>query len=250
MNEAKSPVKLDAETLAAFLNHERLPRLLYLNACDSQGIADAISATVDIAIGSTAPITNRAARAAAVAFYEDIFVGGSVGRAFKIAQKMLEAMQDKQASLSIFYRDGIDLDAEVLQGVPRLVARLVNKNRGKNRNVFDFQFGLAGCPISTKQVVFFTDDRSFTSDESDNPAGDICTVSFNPLKNGIVWVDDDDSWEVVDNIQIYATGVTGDGRAFTAGAKLADAIETYLKINQDQSLQLKTLPVISKLRNS
>src|SRR5688572_11110173 len=65
-------VALSAEALLAFLMIERSPELVYLNACNSEAIADSLSKHVKFAVGTTAPITNRTARAAAVVFYDAI----------------------------------------------------------------------------------------------------------------------------------------------------------------------------------
>ncbi len=65
-NAAGDAVTLTAEMLRELLDIERPPRVVYLHASNSQDIAKELIAVVPCAIGTTATVTNRTARAAAV----------------------------------------------------------------------------------------------------------------------------------------------------------------------------------------
>jgi hypothetical protein len=93
-----------AKMLGAFLPPERPPRVVYLNSCDSKEIAKEIVdlGSAAMAIGSTAPISNRAARAAAAAFYERLLAGLSIARACASAKSMLEALTRSTATMELF----------------------------------------------------------------------------------------------------------------------------------------------------
>jgi hypothetical protein len=79
-----------------------------------------------MAVGSTAPISNRAARAAAVAFYQRLLAGHSVERAFGACNEMLKVLSSSAASASIYTSAKIDLRFEIMHRVPMLVADFKN----------------------------------------------------------------------------------------------------------------------------
>ena len=83
----------------------------------------------------------------------------------------------------------------------------------------------------TGQAIFFTDDKSFTSKDSDSVEDDLCHVTDGPPVRGAVWLDNDESWEVEGDFRVFAVGVVGD-RTFSVGSKMSDAIELrYLYSN-------------------
>ena len=91
-DETNAEVKVTARTLRVFLPPEHPPQVVYLNSCDSHEIAEElvnISPTT-VAIGSTAPITNRLGRSSAVAFYERVLAGFSLRVAFDTAREILQ----------------------------------------------------------------------------------------------------------------------------------------------------------------
>lgn len=232
-NAAGKRVALDAEALAAFLPPDRSPRLVYLNACDSEGIAAALaqSGAVSMAIGSTAPITNRAARAGALAFYERLLAGTPVQHAYDVGRKMIEMLQDKQASTKLHPARGVNPATEILHRIPRLIADFVGGDTAPNKwEQYSVRFGLVGCSANTRQVVFFTDDESFIDDEEDNPAVDLCVVVRDAPVSSVLWVDPDKGWDVQGDFRLFATGVTGDATSFTVASMLCDAIEARYRL--------------------
>ena len=245
-NEAKVAVKLDASTLIAFLAHERPPRLIYLNACDSLPIADELAAVVPMTIGISAPITNRAARASAVAFYERILDGARVAEAFSVAKKMVEVMDHQTASASLFARGGANPALEVLHRTPRLVAGLCGELKAGQKR-FNVRFGLIGCPSNTAQVIFFTDDESYVNDE-ESYEEDLCLVVRGYPVRGIIWADAQDKWETYGDFRIFAVGVTGDGLTFSICSMLCDAIELRYRLNGASAIPPAVAAAVAQLR--
>lgn len=246
-NEAGNPIALDFEMLSAFLDHDRLPRLVYLNACDSVIIAERLKALVPMSIGMTAPISNRAARAGAVAFYERILKGASVQRAFETAQKMIEA-QGRSTSAAIFKRDGVDPRREVLHRLPRVVAALAGSANQPGRHRYDVVFGLIGCPLSVTQVIFFTDEQGFIEDEQ-WPESDLCNVTHNRPSRATVWVDKSKRWEVTRDFRLFAVGVNADATTFSLASTLCDALEDFDRHLHDGVLSAEIAAIAEELRN-
>jgi len=192
-DEAGNPVALTAEMLLSFLPPERSPRIVYLNACDSYEIARALvdSGRVPIAIGSTAPISNRTARAGAVAFYERLLAGHAVGVAFEACEAMVKALSGKKAGAKILNNPGVDVGTETMHMVPTLVAEFESKKPVLRKDGHhEFHLGLLGCPPCTGQVVFFSDDETFVTGEG-SLEDDLCTVIRTQPVNGRIWMDDD-----------------------------------------------------------
>jgi hypothetical protein len=251
MNETGAAVRLDADALAAFLPPEHPPRLVYLNACDSEAIARSLCGHVAMAIGSTAPITNRVARAAALAFYERILAGCTVQQAFAVGQKMIEMLQDKRASSVLHARTGIDPATEVMHRVPRLIADFTDGNpTPKRQREYAVRFGLTGCPAATVQVVFFSDDPELIDDEEDDLPGDLCLVVRRAPVHGILWVPTEDAWDVTSDFRLFAAGVTADGRTFTLASTLCDAIDTRYRLGPAHSIPQGIAAAVAELRRS
>jgi hypothetical protein len=225
-DEAGNRVALTAEMLVAFLPRELAPRIIYLNACNSHGIAKALvdSGRVDIAIGSTAPITNRTARAAAVAFYEGLLAGETVGVAFAACQSMIRLLAGNKASAKVYTSAGVDLSVEVMHRVPTIVAEFDSgkPKRGKD-NHYRLNLGLLGCPPTTVQIVFFTNDETFVTDE-DTIEEDLCSVLRTAPVNGAIWMEDE-YWKAEGDYRLFAVGVKADGGHFTVASTLCKALE-------------------------
>src|SRR5690242_1267641 len=163
------PVKITGPMLASFVDIDRPPSLVYLNACNSEAIARAVVQVAPMAIGTTAPISNRTARASALLFYDRLLNGSTVQKAFEAARSTLEALQDVKASSMLHCRKGIDANKERLHQIPRIIAHFTDdRYKPDSDGDFDIELGVAGCPANTSQVVFFTDDESFIDDDSDD----------------------------------------------------------------------------------
>ncbi|OKO83553.1 hypothetical protein AC628_01705 [Bradyrhizobium sp. NAS96.2] len=247
-NEVGKKVALSADALIAFLPPGAPPRLIYLNACDSKTIAQQLTRSVGMAIGTTAPITNRAARGGAVAFYERLLSGSSVGEAFRVVKYMVETLQDQQSSSEIHARAGVNPDNEVLHRVPRLIADFLEGDPSSKRGEFSISFGMMGCPANTMQVIFFTDDERFV-DEKANLEGDLCIVARRTPVRGVMWADQSKAWSVVGDFRIFAVGATTDGRTFSVASTLCEAIETRYIWGPDKCVPPDVAAAIVELRN-
>ena len=221
-NSSGNLVVLTPDTLLSFLHPEHPPRLIYLNDCESSELAKRMIDQSQMAIGSTAPITNRAAMAAAVLFYDRLISGFTVQQSFDAAQGMIRAIQANSASAELFARPGVVPAQERLHHVPRIVAELWPSSSGSNEN-YTFEFGLLGCRHDTVQVVFFTDDESFIREDEDDIESDLCLVVRAKPIHGIIW--SEFGWNGSGDFSIYACATTCAGQSYSVSSTLCDAIE-------------------------
>jgi hypothetical protein len=260
-NSDGSSVKLTGSKLQAFLDIERPPRLVYLNACNSQEIAERLVPTVAMAIGSTAPITNRAAQAAALLFYGRLLDGLTVQNAFNASQALIGAVNTSAVRSKLHRADGVDPSRERLYHAPRIIARFSDDNCTCHKGGhFNVEMGMIGCPANTLQVVFIKVDQEsidaaeaaegevyedYVYDREAWLAGALCkVVRKTPVRN-VVWADETD--KVRDDYRVFATGITGDGQMFSAGSTLCAALELYSRLKERETKNV--LSAISHLRN-
>jgi hypothetical protein len=238
-NEAGAEIRITAEALCAYFSPEKPPRLVYLNACDSQDIAKCLADRIAMAIGFTAPITNRAARSAAVLFYTHLLEGASVEYAFRAAQKTVEALQSGSTSAVLHSRAEIDPSKQFFHRVPKIVARYKGGRPDKWKGRYPVTVGVAGCPTNTTQVVVSTDDISALP----RPKADagppslestLCRVGRSRPVDGVVWLDDQQSWEVRNDLCLVASIMTSEGGMLAIRAtRVAEAIENYYHLAPD-----------------
>ena len=172
-----------------------------------------------MAIGSTELITNRAAMAAAVLFYDRLISGFTVQQSFDAAQAIIRAIQADSASAELFARPGVVLAQERLHDIPRIVAEV-----GPSPNeYFKIEFGLLGCRHDTMQVVFFTDDEGYISDKEDDLESDLCLVVRSRPIRGVIW--SEFQWESSGDFFIYACATTSAGQSYSVSSTVCDAIE-------------------------
>lgn len=109
------------------VNKERVVRLLkqfqskirvvVLNACYSKGQAEAITSTIDCAIGVKSAIGDRSAIEFAVGFYRALGFGNSVESAFEQAKAVLEMQHVASPNMpDLLVRDGINPSEVTLVG--------------------------------------------------------------------------------------------------------------------------------------
>lgn len=235
-NEAGDEVLLTATALRAYLGVDRPPRLVYLNACNSHEIAQALSDLVPMVIGITQPITNRAARSGAAAFYGSLLDGASVARAFEVANHTIATLQAGGTSAALHVRGGIEPNSEYMHRVPRLVADFQDGIPRLQKGRYLIRAGVVGCPSNTVQLIVFTDDASFVEDydpedTDDDLASHLCFVVRRTPAKGALWIAEGDNWWVSGDFRLFATGVTGDGSTFTVQATLvSEAIELRYRL--------------------
>jgi hypothetical protein len=247
-------VKISAKMLAAFLPPESPPRLIYLNSCNSEQIADSLVAdrAVPFAIGSTAPITNRVARNSAVAFYERLLAGYSLEHAYDACRYMLEATSGSSASVRLFPSSEGNAATEIMHHVPKLIADFENLKYSeagwKRKDGFDMRLGLTGCPAATIQVVFFTDDESYFEGE-DTYEDDLCLVVRTSPVKGLLWAPKD-SWNSEGDHRLFAVGVLAGGGCFSVAGTLCQAIENRYRFSPSGETPGAVLAAISRLKEN
>jgi hypothetical protein len=247
-NHDNTSVHIDAEMLLAFLNNVSPPRLVYLNACNSLKIAEGLTRLVPTTIGSTAPITAKSARATAVSFYERIFDGSSVGKAFAVCKQVMKGISGDQAGMKLFNQSGINPSEQVLHTEPRFVAEFIKKSPKRDgEGSYEIRFGLLGCPPTTKQVVFFTDDPESITGRG-TLENDLCTVVREPPRRGLVLMEKEDAWDIDGDFRLYAVGVSGEGRSFTLSSMLCDALEERYRVSHGSAIPSGVAAAIADLR--
>jgi hypothetical protein len=248
-NQSGQEVRLSAEVLRAFLDQEQPPRIVYLNACDSAEIARELVSIAPIAIGTTASISNDAAIASAVLFYERLLNGATVQQAFDAGKRMIEAMHASATSSLLYKARGVHPETERIFQSTKLVARFDGFPSSK-RDQFTIELGLIGCRSDTNQVIFYTDDATYIEDE-DRAEEDLCVVArTNPVR-GVIWSDFD--WYAYGDIRIFGCGSTLSGEAYSVGSTLTAAIEAYYRYFKRVSptdLPEKVQQALAKLRSN
>ena len=253
-NEAGAEVLLTATALRAYLPFDKPPRLVYLNACNSQEIAKALAEVVPMAIGITEPITNRAARTGAAAFYASVLDGASVSHAFDVARHTIGTMQSGETTAVLHVRTGIQPEMEFLHRVPRIVADFVDGTPRLDKGRYLIRSGIVGCAANTVQVVIFTDDSSFlddydAEDSNDELASRLCFVVRRTPVKGVLWTGECDNWWVSGDFRLFATGVAGDGTVFTVPATLvSDAIEHRYRLAPDGDVPADIAAALVRMR--
>lgn len=233
-------VKLTGEMLVAFLNFPKAPRLVYLNSCNSEQLAAHLVEVVDFAIGTTQPISNRTARASALLFYDRLLTGATIENAYLAGRASIKALQDASSTLHV--RKGANEKTERLHLIPQLVAKFEDDEFEPSKHgAYFVEIGLFGCPANTSQVVFFTDDESFISDddeddeEDDEEVGeevrlacDLCRVVRGGPIRSTVWCYE--SGEYWGDFRGFATAVDGAGHSFSVSSTLCEALEAYFRV--------------------
>ena len=244
-------VKVTAKMLSVFLPPDHPPRVIYLNSCDSKAIARELVeiSAATMAIGSTAPISNRAGRASAVAFYECLLAGLSIARAFATTKGMLEALTQSAASMELFPAPCKQAETEILNPVPALVVDI--STRTPNRwGEYGFRLGSCGSPASTTQVTFLTDDEDFIdSEDEDDLEENLCLVVRSMSVNGMLWADEDTWWAAGDH-RLFAVGVKAGGGCFAVEGTLCDGIEQRYRLAGRTRLPDTVSRIIDELRKN
>jgi uncharacterized membrane protein len=243
--------------LRVYLDIDRPPRLLYLNACDSREIAKQLAVQIPIVIGTTASISNRVARASAGLFYDRLLAGTTVQKAFEAGRATI-ALNNSSSCSELFSRADVDPSEMRLYQTPHIVARFVDSRFESDRfGYFEIEVGLKGCPADTTQVVFFTNDWNLVKEEDLDDkedeyeiAAQLCRVVRATPVRGAIW--SEWSEDINGDYLVCATGVTASGRIFAVSTMLCDALESHSVSNgsgrPSHSLSPAAARAISSLR--
>jgi hypothetical protein len=231
----RDPIPLSGALIRTLLSPDKPPRLVYLSACNSSDIAKELTTVVPMAIGTTAPISNRAARAGAVLFYNRLIQGSSVRKAHEAASSLIEAMDGGNTTSVLHAQDGIEPDHERLHHVPRIAARFTRKEvKVDEDGQYQFYVGVAGCRPDTTQIVIFTDDASYITNERDLEI-DLCLVLRGTPVRGALWSDQE--WGADGDMRLFAAGVTAGGDTFALSSSLCQALEEGARSQDRQPLK-------------
>lgn len=219
------PVDLSGDGLLALLPHDHLPKVVLLNACNSQSIAERLSSAPLVAIGTTQPITNRAAIASAAVLYDRLLYGASIAAAYGAMQAVVDSLDRGNTSIKMFAPDEMLLSAVLFRG-PRIVAKLPSGMKSVTKSRVYAHVGLTGCPPDTTQVCFFTDDPSFVVGKEELEI-ELSEIVRDMPRGGEVWTE---PWNSEGDYRIAACGITGGGETFSASALLSNALEYYANV--------------------
>jgi CHAT domain len=231
----RDPIPLSGPLIRTLLSPEKPPRLVYLNACNSSDIAKELTTVVPMAIGTTAPVSNRAALAGVVLFYNRLIKGFTVHNAHEAARGLIEALDGGKTTSVLHSRDGIQPDHERLHHVARIAARFTRKEvKVDDEGQYPFYLGIVGCRPDTTQIVIFTDDASYITNERDLET-DLCLVIRGTPVRGTMWSDFE--WSADGDMRLFAAGVTAGGDTFVLSSTLCQALEEGARSQDRQPLK-------------
>ncbi len=239
------------------------PRLIYLNACTSQALAAALLPVAKCAVGTSAPITNIAARLSAARFYEWLASGSSVGEAWAAASTALKIV-DPAVSLWCECQQGLSAaqyrlvrgtellvyfpEVEALRG-KRVPASFKLKPNGNDE--FAMEIGLSGCPADLRQAVVFVDDETFIGEDEESLEDDLCWVTRDPPEEGQLWPEF--KLGLYGDTTLYASITTATGKCYALKRRVIDALNAYYFVEKihdlgEGRLQDEVRRVIAELR--
>jgi hypothetical protein len=240
-NSAEMQVPLSSATLRAVLA-AHIPRLVYINACTSREIATDLAGFVPHAIGTSADITNFAARKSAVSFYRYLLRGHSLDVAFQASSATASTL-DASVKTEIFSRTGFEQSREFFYSVPKLLAYFIDHDFSPSKQRYDFMIGMAGASEATMQIVFCTDDESFLTNDTDKVQDDdeiipevkLCEVVRTNAIKGEVWTEKNNWQDIEGDFRLYALGITSSGRCYSIAGTLCEALTNFYQVYFDVS---------------
>lgn len=214
---------LTGSMIGALVDPERPPKIVYLSACDSEQIAHDLMGLGLAAIGVTAPITNGAARASAVCFYDRLLRGYSVGQAHQASEAVLKSLNTTDVKVPLAIPKGSRLATSTLLRVPRLVAEPVRTPRWNHDGTFEIELrvGVVNYPMDTVRVAFFTPDSSFDDLGIDDAYTDDWT-------GNVCW---SEGWIVNGDFLVVATGASPSQKTFAEATLASEAMGNCITLD-------------------
>jgi hypothetical protein len=231
-------VELTGDRLAALFESIGVrPTLVVVNACDSVEMARSLSRAAEFVIGTDAPIGNDAARVMAATLYQRLARGSTLYASFEAARQMLGTVSNGKVSTKLF-PEGSEAAARrrVLFEPFRIVARLpeldsaLEEKLTKLKRGFDEEypvvnFGVAGAPVSSTQLVLFTDDESIVPGEGGSMEEIRSWIMPNRAVRGEIWTKP--AYRYFGDMDWYAAVVTGDQRIVCSASTTRAALTRY-----------------------
>lgn len=238
--ETRTPVQLLPEDLFNLLNPDTLPKLVFVNACASAGVAAYLASRGIPAIGTTAPITNDTSISAARQLYSKLLGGQSLQTAFNTVDSLVRTRSEGTVEVSLCMPEGVEAASLVLYRVPRLVARLSAGTIVKSGKAVEIELGVTGCPRETAQVVFFTNDSSFLSKDG-SLEDDLCEVIWDNPRRDEIWTEF--VWKPTGNFRAAACGMTASGQTFSVSEMVVTALQHYARVANASDSYVESLAV-------
>ena len=248
LNEGGATVMMTAEHIGAFLPPTQAPRLIYLNSCNSQPLAEQLTKRVPFTIGSTLPLANDQAIHGALSFYWRILLGGTVQESFQAAHSMIDLLSARRAEVRLNEQQKNAASKVRLLPKPRILAAIEGGIPEDERSFFEVKFGADGVPAQTSQIVFFTDDEHvIDADENEPITAELCAVARGrPSVEGALWCDSLESWDVSGEFRLFAIGIASTGAKWTTSSSLCEALDAWHGREKSQKKQLAS--VLNALR--
>jgi hypothetical protein len=203
-------------------------RALYLNACKSAAIAEALTDIVDFAIGTTAEILDRKARIASSQFYRELIDGSAVDEAYHACSESFAS----GGVLKFFPSPAVAGRRTLLYQPLVLVARF-DDDEPDNRSM---SIGVLGAPVSNLvQLVVFTTEEELADEAKDDGQEleeALCEVARGAvgakasLNSGEIWTSY--AWNVKGDITLFAC-IGDPNRPMIVSGSLSDALRRYYK---------------------
>ena len=221
--------QVSGEALADLLDPLNLPKLVFLNACESHEVAQILASRGMMAIGTSAPIVDQTAVAVSRLMYERILGGLPVSDVYRAMNAFVSSHQADGINLRLAVPAGISAETS-LYSKPTIIARLSPATplvSGKPVQTF---IGVGDAPSDTIQIVFFTADESYIDHTRPYELEELLTeVKRGGPRRGEMWTNT--SWNSLGNVRIAACGISASGKTFSISSMLVPALERYAKLN-------------------
>jgi len=243
LNEKGAAVMMSAEHIAAFIPQAQKPRLIYLNACDSEPLARQLVEHVPFAIGSTLPLANDQAIHGALSFYWRVLLGGTVQEAYHAARGMIGLLSGKRGEVTLQEQREKTASQTRLLPKPKILAAVNGGISTAEKRFFEVTFGADSVPAETSQIVFFTDDEDVIGVGTDEAiTAELCAVARGrPNREGTLWCDSVESWDISGDFRLFAIGITSGGARWTTSSSLCEALEAWHGRDRRDAKQLNSI---------
>lgn len=225
-NSAGESELVSAERLRGLITPGSMIQLAYLSCCNSTRTADILSQIIPLVVGFSGFISDVIARQTAVFFYDKVFEGHTVKVCFEATEAMLGDANGPNFKAVMVAAPGTDPTAVRLYRKPQMLAKFVDdKTTPDKKRGFPLDIGLAGCPDSTTQTAFFTDDEDFIDPKSASLAEDLCWIVRGKGSDGIVW--ESYACDTDSDFRLVACVLMENGCTLSACSNICDALYSY-----------------------
>ncbi|MEP9358079.1 CHAT domain-containing protein [Sphingomonas sp. KR3-1] len=230
-------VALDGDMLSRLLAALSVrPKLVVINACNSNAMARKLAGSADFVIGTNAAISNVGARTMTATLYGRLANAASLQGAFDAAATMLDLVDEGAVAAELHSAPGQKASHTRLVDPLRIVARfpLIDKwleyghqEPQKNFTVErpKIQFGFAGTPPSTRQAQFFTDDGSLRPSKGQSLADARSWLLEAHPAQGEIWIEP--CFTYYGTMRWYGSVVTAEHKILSASSDTVAALERY-----------------------